>query len=146
MTLILAPEHGQALPLIAAHWRVGGLLKVDALPPGPRLPPLRLQPPLVAAWPWLSALPEPLEAVVARYPCPPPAHPWLASGLALAGVGLGGIAAGELLENRMMATEGEDRARRLYHLGVASSFTGLALTVGGLGVVAEASLRACREL
>jgi hypothetical protein len=62
----------------------------------------------------------------------------------MAGVGLGGMVAGEVLENRMMATDTAPRARYLYRVGVASSFTGLAFTISGVGGVAWASVQACR--
>ena len=139
------PSPGGSATLLAARLRVGGLPTVDALPPALRAPPARPEAPLLAAWPGLTALPDPLEAAVARYPCPPPSRSWLVGGLTMAGVGLGGMFVGELLENRMMATDTEPRARYLYRSGVASSFTGLAFTIGGVGGVAWASTQACTD-
>lgn len=142
-SLALAGEPGGPSAMLAARLRVGGLPTVDALPIQARTPPPRLDAPLLVAWPGLTALPEPLEALVTRYPCPPPPRRWLVGSLALAGAGLGGMVAGEVFENRMMATDGEQPARRLYHLGLTSSFTGLAFTLGGVGGVAWASVQAC---
>ncbi len=65
----------------------------------------------------------------------------LVSGLALAAVGVGSLAAGEALENQMMEAQQEARAQSLYRLGLVSSFGGLALGAAGSGLVVGAVVK-----
>ena len=145
LTLGLDPTDPRTDPMLVSRWHIDGLPSVDANQGPPGSPPPLPASPLALAWPALRLFPEPLQAVAARYPCPPPAQPWLGSGLALGGVGLLIISGGELLENRMLATDSEPRARRLYRAAVGVSFTGLAVSLGGAGLVVGAGAQACRE-
>ncbi len=145
LSLTLAPHHTAEAPLATARWRVDGLAMVDTPPIAWRPPPTPSEWPLALAWPQLHSLPDPVQDVLAHYPCLPPTQPRLVSGLAMAGAGLTGIVVGEVLENRMLANDSEPRAQRLYRAGVVSSFTGLALVLGGGAVVAEASVQACDD-
>ena len=145
LTLTLSPDHTPSDPLASARWRIGGLAMADAPPFELRSPPPLADWPLALAWPGLLSLPDPVQDVLAHYPCPPPSQPRRVTGLAMASTGLTGIAVGEVLENRMLANDSEPRAQRLYRAGLVSSFTGLALILGGGAVVADASVQACRD-
>ncbi len=131
--------------LLASRWRVDGLPTVDVgsaeLGPPPPLPTA----PLLLAWPALRSLPAPLPDLAARYPCPPPAQPWLNAGLVMMGSGLLTITAGELLENRAMATDDLNRAAGWYRAAVGTSVTGLTAGLGGLGLVVGTGVRACQD-
>ena len=145
LSLTLSPDHTPSDPLASAQWRISGVAMADALPFELRTPPTLTEWPLALAWPGLHSLPDPVQDVLAHYPCPPPSQPRLITGLAMASAGLTGIAMGEVLENRMLTNDSEPRAQRLYRAGLVSSFTGLALILGGGAVVADASVQACRD-
>ncbi len=129
-------------PTDTGAWLVSGLPTVDAMAPGPRAAlPL---PERDLAF-YLDELGDAVLGLPARYPCPPPARSAWLPGAALAGAGLLAIGTGELIENRMMATEGEDRARALRGAAVGFSLSGLALTMGGGGLAGAGAVQACKD-
>jgi hypothetical protein len=113
-----------------ASARLGGVF----VPPAPAPTPPALSP----AWPASGS-------VAALYPCPAPSRRSLLTGLALAATGLSGIAAAELVENRMMSTDDPQRAQRLYGAAVATSLTGLGVGLSGGALVVAGAASACRE-
>jgi hypothetical protein len=93
----------------------------------------------------LAELPGSAELLrqASGYQCVGPQRSWWVPGLALVAVGAAGVTTGELLENRMMATDDEGRARRLYRTAVGVSFLGWSVGLGGGGLAVGSLLQAC---
>jgi hypothetical protein len=87
-----------------------------------------------------------LRGWATRYQCASPDRGWWAPGLAMVAVGLVGVTSGELLENRMLGIDDEQRARRLYQGAVATTFAGWTVGLGGAGLAVGSVLQACEPV
>jgi hypothetical protein len=133
-------------PLPAGAWIVDGEAGATVLPTA-RAALVQLDDGTLHSW-YLDGrdLPPDLEErlrppPIVRTTEPRPGHPsraLLASGLAVAAVGAGGLLAGEALQAEMMDTARRARAETLFHAGVAASIGGLGLGVAGCGLVVGA--------
>lgn len=116
--------------------------------------PAGLQDHLAVAEP-VAPVPEPVVSVApapAALPSTPPApavsnrggHPsraLLVSGIAGLAAGVGGLVFSEACHTALMDANKEARAERYYHLGLASTFGGLALGATGSGLVVGAVVK-----